>query len=155
MAQRLEINWDDQPLGEVDDYALAKTLGVRRSSVWYQRQRRCIAPRNPPPRRRRRRINWDSQGLGQESDAAIARRLGVATTSVHRQRVARGIDVCPNTAMYRHTTTSRHKLAVDWNAVPLGQKSDTDLAKELDVASQTVRYHRLRRGIARFSKRAS
>lgn len=36
---------------------------------------------------------------------------------------------------------------IDWDREPLGQTSDSDLARKLGVARQLVAYHRRRRGI--------
>lgn len=42
MGQKKHIIWDEQPLGEMSDSALAKRLGVAQASVRYQRMKRGI-----------------------------------------------------------------------------------------------------------------
>ena len=80
------INWEQQPLGEISDYKLAKQLGVSQSLV-----RRKRAAMNIAPYLVRGHIDWDAQPLGEMSDYELADLLGVSHTTVQNQRRKRKI----------------------------------------------------------------
>jgi len=83
------INWDEQPLGNVNDSELARQLGVTPGSVRQARIRRGI-PRATAPGRASA-VDWDAVPLGERTDAAIARELGVSRSCVSGARKRRGI----------------------------------------------------------------
>lgn len=83
------IDWDNEPLGEITDYELAKQLGVSRPAVRGARHRRNIPvfdPKNEP-----KNIDWDSVPLGEYIDKTIAHILNVNRRTVARARTRRGI----------------------------------------------------------------
>jgi len=85
------INWDEQPLGQVDDASLARLLEVSRSAVREQRIRRGIPTCPTFANCKHVGINWDEQPLGQVDDYDLARRLKVRRSTVHYHRTRRGI----------------------------------------------------------------
>jgi len=80
-----------------------------------------------------------------ESTSETARRLKCSAEAVRaaRQRHARGVD------------KSRMIAGINWDKQPLGIKTDTELAKKLNVSPQTVRGARVRRGIPSATSRNS
>ncbi len=79
-----EINWSQQPLGEMSDTALASRLGVAQPTVTRWRNILGLAPYTPCP-------DWSLIPLGLEFDTTIAKRLEVSKETVRRARVGRGI----------------------------------------------------------------
>jgi len=102
--KQVDVDWDEQPLGELSDVVIAEVLGVASTTV---RNARCcrgipVSPRGGrgklPPRRAARSgnkpvVDWDSQPLGEVPDTAIAESLGVSCTTVGLTRKKRGIPV--------------------------------------------------------------
>jgi hypothetical protein len=90
-----EINWNDQPLGELPDAALAARLGTNPSRVATARRGlgvpgyRTAGP--APTRPAVGPIDWSKQPLGELPDAALATLLGVSRTRVYDARRKRGI----------------------------------------------------------------
>lgn len=110
------IDWDNVPLGEKSDRAIAKELGCTPVAVRFQRKKRGITffgyvgPQ----------IDWSQIPLGEKSDIEIAKELGCTSAAVGQQRNKRGI--C-RYDMYKD---------VDWS------KSMSEIAKELDRSVATV-----------------
>ena len=125
-----EINWDEQPLGEVTDKQLAVKLGVTAQAVCKARNRRGIPGTRAA--RSQLKIDWSKQPLGIEFDAEIARRLGVDAKTVTTARKRLGIPKC----------------YINWDIQPLGEVTDRALAEVLGVDSSTVSHARRLRGIA-------
>lgn len=99
-------------------------------------------------------IDWDSQPLGVLSDREIERRLNnqgfpISHYTVKYQRRKRGISSAPELTKYDPLP------GVDWDSVPLGQKSDQQIADEIGCTKTTVRKHRINRGIEAFDKSRS
>jgi len=90
-------------------------------------------------------IDWDKQPLGQVSDAVLARRLGCSPFNVAQVRRRRGITAY----RFLHGDPRRRKVS-EWSAVPLGTRTDVDIARELGVSPCTVRAARGRLGIPPF-----
>jgi len=86
-----DINWDAQPLGQVNDRQLANQLGVGHWVVRYHRQQRRISPVAKASYTTPTLTDWDAQPLGQVPDDVIAGRLGCSISNVARQRNRRGI----------------------------------------------------------------
>lgn len=126
-----KIIWDSQPLGKMNDYALAKILGVQQSTVRRQRVKRSIKPFFIPR-------NWDNQPLGEMPDTWIAQKLKVNVAEVRGARTRRGIG--------RYYPTEY----IDWNSQPLGKMSDTALAKSLGLEREVVKSARRARNIKPF-----
>lgn len=122
------IDWDSVPLGQVNDYELARRLGVSHVTVCQMRNRRGIPPYKKPPA-----FDWDKVPLGKMTDRELGRLLGISDTAVMRQRKKRSIPAC--------------RRSIDWDSLPLGIKSDSQIAREIGVAFGTVRSARLERGI--------
>jgi DNA-binding MarR family transcriptional regulator len=85
-ANRKGIDWDKQPLGEVTDSALARTLGVAQPTVTRARAARGIVAFAD-----KGKIDWNDQPFGKLQDKDLARILGVRATTVTRQRNDRGV----------------------------------------------------------------
>ena len=123
------IDWDNQPLGKISDYEIARMLNVKPSSVCSARHRRNIKACTQAGRRGKPKrtvwINWDAQPLGQVFDSILADTLGVCSQTVQLERRKRGIiaTCIPD---------------IDWNLQPLGEMTDLDLAKLLNVDKRTV-----------------
>lgn len=84
---RAGIKWDQQPLGEVPDHVLAKTLGVDPTTVASARRVRGI-----PCLVEKRGIDWDQEpDLGQVPDVELAKRHDVHRRTVASAREHRGI----------------------------------------------------------------
>jgi hypothetical protein len=143
MPSRLNIDWNAQPLGQLFDSDLARTLGVCTATVARERNQRSI----PPWVKTRAVMFWDAQPLGKIADTVLARKLGMATSTVQRQRDQRGIPpLFPIAARAFH---SHGKSAqVDWDSQPLGKVSDGVIARRLGVAATSVWRARQRRNIA-------
>lgn len=109
MSQKASIDWDSVPLGQFNDRAIAKWLGVGLHAVFYQRRIRNIPAcrkhgdahvsqsskayrrAGTCPQRRPKNIDWDAQPLGKIPDVELAKRLGVSLASVWSARKKRGI----------------------------------------------------------------
>lgn len=125
------IDWNNQPLGELSDRAIADDLGVSYQAVWQARSDRGIAIH-------RERIDWDQQaGLGSSPDLVLAERLGVHVSSVCHARLRRGIP---------------HKgvRSTDWAAAGIGEMSDAFVAGITGRSPSSVAYVRKRLGIPPF-----
>lgn len=88
-------------------------------------------------------INWDEKDLGIVSDAQLARDNGVNKSTVQIARIERCIEACGNVS-----DKSKYLNGVVWEDMSLGERSDTQIAMELDCSTSTVKYHRERLGIA-------
>lgn len=134
-TRRGVIDWDAQPLGDIDDSELGARLGVTGGAVAWQRYKRGIPSWTS---RRYDHIDWDAQPLGESPDSHVAKDLGVDWTVVKRERERRKI-----TAFNRDT----HK-DVDWDAQPFGIETDSEIGRRLGVHSHRVGLERKKRGIA-------
>ena len=141
--KRLPIDWGAQPLGQVPDSELAKTLGVSKGTVRHYRAQRDI-PRCTTSFQSKTIVDWDTQPLGEVSDAKLARELGVDRSSVAKARRRHGISP---------SDPSSRKKNIDWAAQPLGEMTDQQLADKLRVHVQTVTKTRNRLGIAAYRRR--
>ena len=94
------IDWDKEPLGIEADASIARRLGVRRSSVRGQREKRGLP--SPVCAGVHRGIKWDEQPLGTVPDCELARRLGVSQQAVSSARRHRGIAAAPYGATTNH-----------------------------------------------------
>lgn len=90
-------------------------------------------------------IDWTGVDLGDRPDVVIAKEKGCSSSTVKRERVRQGIPACRD-------IPDRSGYKTDWkaNEHQLGQKTDTDLARELGVSPATVSAVRKRRGIPPF-----
>jgi len=144
------VDWDQQPLGLVDDTEIAERLGVAVHRVRAARRYRKIPDSTPRPQRKN--IVWDEQPLGLESDSSIARQLGVTPSTVTLVRQRRGIlRFCgpgrPRKPKSEDVEAPTKKPKIDWDAQPLGIERDAVIARRLGVARQTVFTARTARGI--------
>lgn len=135
------IDWDSQPLGDLSDTDLANMLGVDRSAVTGARKRRGISRFDPGY------VDWDSQPLGVVHDSHIAKKLGVSESAVNAARRRRGIR-----AVVRENTWEQRRRKgawkwYDWSCVPLGKKTDEDIAEEIGTTRQVVSRARRSRNI--------
>ena len=80
---RTDIDWDDQPLGEVSDAELARELGVSAPTVARHRRKRNIKPATI--------IQWDQEPLGQVPDKMLALMLNCHISTVIAARNQRDI----------------------------------------------------------------
>ena len=80
--------------------------------------------------------------LGKISDYALAKQLGCQRSTVKKARRARGIPACPLAPI-----GGRPRLDIDWDAQPLGEKTDMEIADALGVSNTTVRLARVKRSI--------
>jgi hypothetical protein len=87
--KKIDMGWDEQPLGRVSDRVLARELGVSQATVRARRTERGIGPACDRPRKTG--IDWDSVALGRFPDRVIARKLGCGKNAVAYQRRKRGI----------------------------------------------------------------
>lgn len=128
MTNRLPIDWDIQPLGEMSDAEIARQLDVSRERVRQMRAKRGI-PRyvEPDP-------EWISE-LGTRSDTEIAQEYDISRSVVGRYRNALGIPPVPTR----------------WDdEVQLGKVSDSVLAEKHGVHVASVAQARWTRGIPAF-----
>ena len=95
MGEAVIIDWDNQPIGQMPDYALAKRLRVCLATVQYQRQKRGLPPYvKASGSGVSRGIDWDAQPLATTPAETLAQRLGVSRASVDSAAKVRGIR-CP------------------------------------------------------------
>lgn len=87
MGKHKKIQWGDVPLGQKSDEELSRELGVSRTTVCRNRQKRGIPPHRWTPSG----IHWDDERLGQRPDREIAKEKGVTAQAVIQARVRRGI----------------------------------------------------------------
>jgi hypothetical protein len=169
---RIQIDWDKVKFGTKPDTMIAEELGVTSRAVQKQRAKRGIAPYAPPgknfsrgkvrPKKARgvklpkieRDENgkipakiWDKLPLGEMVDSALAKAIGCTSHTVTLQRIKRGIEAHPDTRSYK----SKRKSRYDWDKIPLGQKPDADIARELGCSNQLVWENRRLRGIESFT----
>jgi hypothetical protein len=85
------IDWDEAPLGESPDAALARFYGVAHQVVQTARVRRGIPRFVPKNQRLVESSDWETAGLGERPDQAIAAELGVGRRRVCYERNRRGI----------------------------------------------------------------
>jgi DNA-binding CsgD family transcriptional regulator len=104
-------------------------------------------------------VRWDRQPFGKKSDREIAKRLGLNHETVRRKRIELGIPAysggtspvrqssrLKNTANI--SSKRRSKIDhIDWDAQPLGDKADRQIAIALGISPGTVRRARVGRGI--------
>jgi hypothetical protein len=175
MAGPKNINWDEQPLGEMSDRDLAKKIGVHPSLVSRIRKKRNIQVYA--------RINWDKQPLGLITDSELGEKLGVTRQQVCWARRRRNIEYFNNkivlskiqkneiegkTAKYIakkyninvHTAREyarrngiklklERRKNIDWDKEPLGNVPDNEICKKLNCSDSQVCRARKRRGIKR------
>lgn len=135
------IDWDSQLLGEVPDVELASSLGVDRSAVAGARKRRGI-PRCPDCRWVE--VDWDSAGLGESPDVAVAARLGCSEARVRVERVRRHI---PAWRFRPRDEPQRAWRWVDWEAYPIGERPDGEVAAMAGVGRAAASRARRTRGL--------
>lgn len=100
-------------------------------------------------------IDWDSLPLGQKTDASIALELGVPPSLVRSARVVRGIPGLPRSAWKRgkrQAPGGEAGRSVNWDSLPYGQKSDSEIARDLGVKGDCIAHQRRIRGIPAFSR---
>lgn len=133
----VHINWDNVPdLLTTDASVIAKRLGCSEYTVKdIQRKRRHGFHRSSLTPRKR--IDWNNvEDLGKMYDYKLAEKLGCGVSSVLNARKRLGIPA----------------YKFDWDSIPLGEKRDGEIAKELRVPKSRVRYARVKRNIAEFMK---
>lgn len=138
---RLDIDWDAVGLGQRADKVLARELGVASSTVLLERKRRGI----PPFGLGAPLAMWDGLPLGQKPDAEIAREYGLSVDAVRNARKRRKIHKYDRQDLSTGPGTRSERI--DWSKVPLGQKSDIEIAKALRVPMTVVRSKRRSLGI--------
>lgn len=138
VIRKNEIDWENQPLGEMKDRDLAEQLGVSESQILNKRKKYGIPSFNEP--RVTKKIDWSKEPLGEVPDTEIAKKHGIDKRSVGRARKRLGIKPYAK------------NWSVNWNEQPLGQESDVILAKKLGVTASAVGSARIRRGIAAHRK---
>lgn len=124
------IDWASLPLGQVSDEEIARRCGCSRPTVARERTARGIPAYQRAPSR-----DWTAVGLGTVADHVIAERLGVPVKTVMSARRRLGI---------------RGARYIDWDSMPLGQRSDGDIAREYGVDRTGVSRARAARGIPPF-----
>lgn len=87
-------------------------------------------------------IKWDEQPLGALPDGVLARMLGCSVHNVSVVRRHRGIPICP-APRENWQPPPTEPLPIAWHEMPLGEMTDTALAAMLDIATATVRAHRV------------
>lgn len=119
MAAPKSIDWDLQPLGEMNDCILAERLGVTSAAVFFARRKRdipaCQNRRRPPEH-----FDWDRWPLGLVDDSVLARNIGCDHSTVSLARKRRGVPA------FRRV---RPRLKDDLSAV-LGTKTDREIAED-------------------------
>lgn len=172
LESRKWIDWDAQPLGNVPDRVLARSLGVSAKMVKLRRNERGI-PRFD-------QFATVRPLMGTMSDSALAKQLGRSAKSLTAARNRFGIarwqpereepfiaelgtmsdrelavkyDVGQQTifaARKRLGIPAKFAHAIDWDKVEqLGKVPDVELAKKLGTTQSHVWRARARRGIAR------
>jgi hypothetical protein len=133
-----DVDWDNEPLGQVSDQELAKRHNVSSSTVFLARTRRGI----PPFQVASLGIDWDAQPFGKVTDAELGRKLGVSKRTIQRQREARGISPLHHSPK----VTMKRTRTIDWNLVDFTVRDATN-AEMLGVSRWVVREERIRRGL--------
>jgi 5-methylcytosine-specific restriction endonuclease McrA len=87
-GKRTHIWWDDQPLGEMADTALAEKIGVTPSTVGSHRRARGI------PRHSIWNDHMNESLLGHFPDTQVATMVGVSSACVRSARIKRNIPAC-------------------------------------------------------------
>lgn len=96
-------------------------------------------------------IDWTTQPLGRVTDTALAVQLGVTTARVTHARRRLGI---PGLRVVRDADrlSGPGRGEIDWDAQPLGELPDLELAERLGTHRARVRLARIRRGIPLYVK---
>lgn len=93
-------------------------------------------------------IDPDSiEDLGKVPDRVIAERLGCGAAWVRRKRSEKGIS--PFQPQKGRVTTDPN---INWDLIPLGIKTDTQIGEELGMSYLMVSYYRKKRGISSFAE---
>jgi len=93
-------------------------------------------------------VAWDDQPLGEVPDTELAKRLGVSNVAVGRARRRRGIPSFSTSAFNEAGADRRGgRVGIDWDAQPLGEMKDAELARRLGVHRSSVNSARRARGI--------
>ena len=144
----LEKNkWDALPLGKFSDGALAERLGVSVGVVRHQRCKRTLPSYRDPEGgygvlKRLMETKGLYKFLGKWTDAKVAASAGIAKKRVTRLRNSLGI-----VSELYHPTKN-----IDWDAQPLGEIPDIELAKRCEVSCVLVGSHRKLRGIPAYRR---
>lgn len=100
----LNLNWDEQPLGETFDSVIAEKLNVTIDVVRKQRTKRQITAYR---KKQHKYTNWNEQPLGIMSDRIIGERLGVPQGTVKSARRRKKIE-----AKYATGSTCRMHFSI-------------------------------------------
>lgn len=147
MVNKPKYDWDNIPLGQKSDGAIAKEMGIPRPSVRAARLRAGLPPFERPEHDSER-FDWDSLPLGEKSDADIAREYGIKAGSVGGARRRRGI---PSFVEEGQDRPARATKRVDWDVQPLGKMPDRLLQRRLGLKSvSSVIRARKYRGIPKY-----
>jgi len=93
-------------------------------------------------------IDWSKQPIGKISDADLAEKIGVSQRTVSRYRNRLGITSFRQSSKTKSEAESRAEArAIDWDAQPLGEVPDRQLARKLGVGYAVVRGRRTERKI--------
>lgn len=142
MTSQQPVDWDKQPLGQFPDAEIARMLGCFASQVRDARRARNIP-------RFQKQIDWDRVPFGQFSDYRLARMLGCCLSGVTRHRVERGI---PAFAPPVYAKPRKPSPVIQWEKVPLGQQSDSKIARALGVSINRVQRTRAQLKIRPFGR---
>lgn len=130
--QRAPINWDGQPLGKVRDSDIAQALGVSRERVRQVRVKKGIPKFKPQDFLGRE--DWDDL-LGNIDDKNIAKQFNISVKRVANRR-----------GKFKIKSPKAQKY-INWDDQPLGDISDSQLARETNRTPGNVRTARARRDI--------
>lgn len=125
----LDIDWDNEPLGEESDRQIAIKLGVTGATVGVERKKRGIPAAKKSAKYKKKGIKWDDQPLGEVPDQELADKLGVQKHTVYGARKRRGIEL---------QDSARKRAKIDWDNEPLGKEPDKLLALMLGCSVSAV-----------------
>lgn len=148
---KVEVNWDEQPLGEMSDTDISKNTGVSVSSVFQNRIKRGI------PRYRKDLtgerfghlvvIELEGGPFASGPTRWICRCDCGNYHTVHQSHLAqRGTRSCGCS----REGVNNLRCVTDWDLQPLGEKPDSHIAEDVGVSREAVRLQRSKRGIPRY-----
>jgi hypothetical protein len=144
----LDIDWDNQPLGEMSDAALAEKLGCGWRSVYRNRTKRGIESSQS---RSMGKVPVDV--LGTDIDAVIAERFMVSLAHVQNKRTKHGIKPYSDRGSATGCASGGSSRILSKEIVELlGTISDKAIAEQEGVHFTTVKHWRVSRGIPPFNQ---
>jgi len=134
----MKYDWDNVDWTK-NNCEIARDLGAAPRSVWSARERLGI---KQVIKRKRSGSDWNRAIDNSKSNNELAYEYNVNETVVRQARKIRGL---------KSDNPSPKIVGIDWDNQPLGQISDAEISRKLDVGKTGVRLQRIKRNIAPYS----